>query len=165
MKFIISITLCYFSLISTACLAQESIIYITPEQIVENIKKHPDRSTVVQFWVPNCAKAAEIVTHYNELENNYPSGVDFYFVGITNKKELVDALLKKTDFKHTIYIADPSVNNDLIERKESFSVKLCKLLKIKEMDFNTMYIDKKGKVTYYGEEIDIEKDKLKKVML
>lgn len=164
MKFIIYLSLCYLSLISSVCRAQESIVYITPAKLAENIKKNTDKATVIQFWVPNCANAAEIVNHYNILENDYAKAVDFYFIGITNKQELVSTLLKNNNFKHTIYIADPSVNNELGARKESFSLELCKLLKIKETDFITMYLDKKDKVIHYGDEIDVEKEKLKKTL-
>lgn len=154
-----------FILLCTASIqAQGSIEYITPEQLVTNIKNNTSKATVIQFWVPNCANAKEIVTHYNELEKQYSTEVHFYFIGITNKETLVSTLIENTGFKHKIYIASPSVNEDITMRRETFSAKVCDLLKLDNNDFITMYLDKKGKVTYYGDAIDIEKSELKKVM-
>lgn len=151
------------ALLSLQAYAQDNIIYITPQQLAENIK-NSTKATVLQYWVPNCANAAEIVTHFGEMQNNHSQDVDFYFVGITNKKELITALLEKTGYSHKIYIADPSVNDDLQSRKETFSKKLCQLLTLKKKDFITMYINKKDKVIYYNDAIDIEEDKLKEMI-
>lgn len=152
------------ALLSLQAYAQDNIIYITPQQLAENIKNNTSKATVIQYWVPNCANATEIITHFNELESKYSQDIEFYFVGITNKKELVTALLEKTGFSHKIYIADPSVNDDLQNRKETFSKKLCQLLTLKKKDFITMYINKKDKVIYYNDAIDIEEEKLKEII-
>lgn len=152
------------ALLSLQAYAQDNIIYITPQQLAENIKKNTSKATVIQYWVPNCANAAEIITHFNELESKYSQDVEFYFIGITNKKELVTALLEKTGFSYKIYIADPLVNDDLQNRKETFSKKLCQLLTLKKKDFITMYINKKDTVIYYNDAIDIEEEKLKEII-
>jgi len=151
-------------MLSLCGFAQTSIIYLTPEQLVENIKNNTSKATVIQFWIPNCDAAEKIVTHYNELENEYSTKVDFYFIGITNKETLVSTLIEKTGFKHKIYIADPAVNEDITIRRETFAARVCQLLNLKKNDFLTMYLDTKGKVTYYGDSIDVEKNKLKKVI-
>ncbi|MDV6169802.1 thioredoxin domain-containing protein [Flavobacterium sp. DG1-102-2] len=152
------------SLLSPCGFAQQSIVYITPDQLIENIKSNTTKATVIQFWIPNCANAKEIVAHYNKLENQYTNVVDFYFIGITNKESLVSTLIESTNFSHKIYIADPLVNEELPARRETFAARVCQLLQLKKSDFLTMYIDKKGKVTYYGDAIDVEPEKLKKVL-
>jgi len=152
------------SLFSLCGVAQQSIIYLTPEKLVENIRTNTIKASVIQFWIPNCANAEDIITNYSDLENQYSGDVDFYFIGITNKESLVRTLIKNTRFRHKIYIADPLVNQDLTIRRETFAARVCHLLNLKKNDFLTMYIDKKDKMTYYGDAIYIDPKKLKKIL-
>jgi thiol-disulfide isomerase/thioredoxin len=152
------------SLFTFSIYAQNNIIYLTPEELVNNIKNDTLKAAVIQFWIPNCANAKEIVTHYKELEDQYGAKVNFYFIGITNKETLVDTLIEDTAYKYNIYIAAPSVNDDITIRRETFAAKVCHLLNLKKSDFLTMYLKKNGKVIYYGDAIDIKKSKLKEVL-
>ncbi len=143
--------------------SQENIVYITPAQLAENIK-NSSNATLVKFWVPNCEAAPEIVKEFKELEDTYPGTIDFYFLGLTNKKELVEHLVNTIGYSHTIYIIDPSVHTNLVTRKETFAEQLCALLGIRQKDFIMLSLDKKDKMMYCGDAIETKKAKLQKLI-
>lgn len=156
--FIIALILLSYNIIYS-----QEIIYITPQQLVKNMK-NSNKATVIQFWVPNCDAAQEIITEYKKLEEQYYSKIDFYFLGLTNKKELVENLVKTNNYKGRIYIIDPSVNEDIIVRKEVFAQELCSLLDLKSKDFITMYLNRNDKKIYYGNNLDIKESKIKSAL-
>ena len=149
--------------VSVHSYSQENIVYITPAQLAENIK-NSSNATLVKFWVPNCAAAPEIVKEFKELEAAYPGTIDFYFLGLTNKKELVENLVNTIGYSHKIYIIDPSVHTDLVTRKETFAKQLCALLGIRQKDFIMLSLDKNDKKIYCGDAVETEKAKLQKLI-
>jgi len=141
----------------------QEIIYITPPQLFDEIK-NSSKASVVQYWVPNCANVDDIVIEYKNLQNAYSNNIDFYFLGLTNKEELVANVVKKTGYNYKIYIIDKSVDVELPRRKETFSKEFCKLLDIEESDFITMYLDTDDSVKIKSNDIKLKKVKLKKII-
>jgi len=135
---------------SSAIFAQQ-VIHITPQQLIDNIRKTEDKSTVIQFWNPNCKEVSEIVTEYKAAEEAYSKTTDFYFIAITSKDDLITKSITENNYKYNLYVVDASVEPDLYERRQTFCIQLCQLLKIKETDFLTLCLDKKDKVIYTGD--------------
>lgn len=140
----------------------QKVVHITPQQLADKIKKN-SKATVVQFWIPNCANVDEIVAEYKRLEEEHGGAVNFYFVGITNKDELVTAVIQRTGYKNNLYVADPSVA-EIYARKKAFAKALCAGLDTKPTDFITLYLGCNDKVVYKGNAIDVSEKKLKKII-
>ncbi|TRW24345.1 hypothetical protein FMM05_10970 [Flavobacterium zepuense] len=138
------------STFSSAIFAQQ-VIHITPQQLMDNIRKTEGKSTVIQFWNPNCKEVSEIVTEYKAAEEGYSKTTDFYFIAITSKDELIVKAIAENNYKYNLYVVDASVQPDLYERRQTFCKQLSKLLKIKEADFLSLCLDKNDKVTYTGD--------------
>jgi len=138
-----------FLILSIALHAQHAV-HITPQQLFTDVQKMQGSATVIQFWNPNCAEVADIIKEYKTAVTSNPD-VDFYFIAITSKVELVNIAIDANSYKNDLYIVNPSVDADLYERRQTFCRQLCKLLKIDEADFLTLCLDKNDMLTYIGD--------------
>jgi len=144
-------TVLFLFLSFSALLSAQQVIHLTPQQLIDNIKKTERKSTVIQFWNPNCKEVSEIVSEYKAAEDTYSKTTDFYFVAVTSKDELITKAIAVNNYKYNLYVVDASVEPDLYERRQTFCKQLCRLLKIKEADFLTLCLDNKDKVMYIGD--------------
>jgi len=150
--------------LATSAFAQDNVQYITPSELKKNID-NSKKPTVLQFWIPNCANADEIITEYQRLEEKFGKEVNFYFIGITNKAALVNDLIRKGDYTHNIYIADTAIDKNINSRKETF----CKVLnsffnRKSPFDFITLFLDKNGKLFYAGDRLKLKDRQIKNLI-
>lgn len=153
----IFITLMLF--FSICIYSQQQVVHITPQQIADHIENTSSRKTVIQFWNPNCKEVLDIVKEYKAITDAHDKETDFYFVAITSKDSLIINAIKESNYTYTLYVADASVNPDLYERMSAFCKKMCRLLHIEETKFLTLCLDKNDNVTYKGDAVfnEIEK--------
>jgi thiol-disulfide isomerase/thioredoxin len=147
---------------SASAFAQK-IVHLTPQQLIDS-SKASGRPAIIQFWIPNCAASKEIVIKYKQLQEEYGTEADFYFIGITNKDSLVSNLVSATGYNHKIYVADAAVAEDLMDRRSVFCNEVCRLLGTKEKDFITLYLDKNNTPIYIGDDLEIKPKKIKKLL-
>jgi len=155
MKYILTI----LSFVFSVCIySQGQVLYITPTHISEHITSIKNRKTILQFWNPNCKEVKDILKEYKAAEAAHKD-TDFYFIAITSKDTLITNAITQSNYPYQLYVADAAVNPDLYKRMASFCKKMCALLHIKESEFLTLCLDRNDKVTYIGDAVytDIEK--------
>ena len=160
MKFLITTLFLFLNII---IYAQKEIYSLTPEKLALEIQSSK-KPSIVQFWVPNCENNIEIVKRYKILMEKYGTDINFYFVGITNKEELVQDLMIKTNYKHNFYIIDKSISpEDLYLRKETFNKIFTKLISGNKKDFITGFFAI-GNNFNLTNNIKIKESKIKKLI-
>lgn len=161
MKGIFSILLL---ILSVFIYAQQEIYTVTPEKLALKIQSSK-KPSIVQFWVPNCENNIEVVERYKILMEQYGTFINFYFVGITNKEDLVQDLMMKTDYNYNFYIIDKSISpEDLNARKETFNKIFTKLFSARKKDFITGYFAKENNSFSLTNRIKIRESKIKKLI-
>lgn len=130
--------------------SQENISFITPQQLYDQVRQRA-RPAIVQFWIPNCAAAPATVQTYDSLQKTAGESVDFYFIGVTNKKALVQNLIRQSGFADTLYIADTIVAPDINQRMKTFSRAFIRLAGRERKRFLTAYyFPEKGRFIFTG---------------
>lgn len=141
----------------------QKIEALTPLSLYEKIKNSP-KPAVVQFWIPNCENRVEIVKNYQNLIKTHGENIDFYFIGITNKEELIADLMAETQFSATLYMADKSISpNDIYQRLPIFSHEFSRLVKGKKKDFITAYLSKNQTKTKFNHDTNPNLKLIKKL--
>jgi thiol-disulfide isomerase/thioredoxin len=144
--------------------AQHKVYAVTPDQLVFKIESS-NKPSIVQFWVPNCENNIEIVEGYKNLMENYGNAINFYFIGITNKEELVEELMAKTNYQFDFYIIDKSVSpENLYLRKETFNRTFTEIISAKKKDFVTGYFGRKNVSFFLTRSIKIRKSKIRQLI-
>lgn len=143
---------------------KDQIISLKPEALLHKINKNK-KPVIIQFWNPNCEDVNNILKEYQFLENRYANVIDFYFIGVTDKKSLVFKDLKKAHYNYKIYIIDINYEKNINKRKEKFTKKMSKILKINNNDFITLVFDRNHKVIYHGDLLKIEPSKFKEIAI
>lgn len=123
------------------------------------------KPSIVQFWVPNCENNIEIVEGYKKLIHDYGTAIEFYFIGITNKEDLVRDLMVRTEFNFNLYIIDKNISpENLYLRKETFNRTFTELISASKNDFVTGYFRAKNNSFILTNSIKIRKSKIRKLM-
>lgn len=144
--------------------AQHKITHLSATELVEKLYKGDKRASVVQYWIPNCATAESQVQQFKIWQETYGNQIDFYFIGITNKDSLVLNLIDKTNYTYPLYIIDATVDANLNQRMQTFSMQLNQLLKRKPQSFITLYWNNKKQAIQLDRKATINGKKLTKLL-
>ncbi len=117
---------------------QSTITTVSPAALFEKMQQ-ANRPAVVQFWVPNRSRATEILREYDSLQKAWNGKIDFYFVGITNKPELIQNAVAASGFSGTLYMADTVASGPIASRMKSFSSAFSMLAGKGASDWITVY--------------------------
>ena len=149
-------------LIGQAASAQTDIYTVSPAELFEKMQQ-AKRPAVVQFWIPNCSVAVETLKEYDHLQHTWEGKIDFYFVGITNKPELIQNAMAASGFSRTVYMADTLASGPIAARMKNFSSAFSVLAGKGSHDWITVYYSPTKERYSTNKGIKISERQLKKL--
>lgn len=115
------------------------IKFIDQKEIINQI----DTSTkpiLISYWIPSCSEAKNI---YDEMKStciHYNNEYKYFFLALTNKKELVSNIIDSLDDCFKFYILDSNLSSNILERRLILNNVLQKRYDLKKNDFITILI-------------------------
>ena len=117
--------------------------------------------TFVRVWIPNCAKAAEIVAEYRAAKAHYKGRVKFILVGVTNDAQLIEKQLTEEDKDDIFYTIDTAIADKLEQRYPAFCNRVCTALHLPAKQWDTLVL-KQRKVIFIGNMLDFSTKRIDK---
>ncbi len=153
-----------FLMLNIFTYAQQKVYAVTPEHLASEIQSS-GKPSIIQFWVPNCENNIQIVEGYKNLIAKYGSELNFYFIGITNKEELVQELMTKTNYPFDFYIIDKSISpENLYLRKEAFNKTFTEKISAGKKDFVTGYFGIRNNRFFLNNTIKVRTSRIKQLI-
>ncbi|MBW8359076.1 MAG: hypothetical protein K0M63_04645 [Weeksellaceae bacterium] len=153
-----------FLMLNAFTYAQQKIYSLTPDELAFKIQSCNNPS-IVQFWVPNCENNIEIVEGYKNLMEKHGNAINFYFIGITNKEELVQELMAKTNYPFDFYIIDKNISPENLNlRKEAFNKIFTEKISAEKKDFITGYFGIKNNRFFLNNSIKVRRSRIKRLI-
>jgi hypothetical protein len=117
---------------------------ITATKLLD-MQKQSGNCMLAVIWVPNCKTAGEQFKEFAAFQKSVDYPV--FFIGITNKPELIETIAQNNKYSGTLYMIDTAVCADIYKRFDVFCDQLSRQLKTKTgKTFNTLFLDRKGQV-------------------
>ena len=135
------------------------IKFIDSKEIINQI----DTSTkpiLISYWIPSCSEAKNI---YDEMKStciHYNNEYKYFFLALTNKKELVSNIIDSLDDCFKFYILDSNLSSNILERRLILNNVLQNKYKLKTNDFVTILI-KNREMVFLSKSSRINLKKLK----
>jgi hypothetical protein len=138
---------------------QMKINVINQKEIINQIDTS-SKPILISYWIPSCSEAKNI---YDEMKStciHYNNEYKYFFLALTNKKELVSNIIDSLDDCFKFYILDSNLSSNILERRLILNNVLQNKYKLKTNDFVTILI-KNREMVFLSKSSRINLKKLK----